>query len=108
PFSLFLLFRFGFLNWVRCKPVGPRRGEGEDGSRSLCASSTHARNPAMGPNIRICTKGTEMREHVILFCLLGLVLTATIILVIAPGAVTWALALIERVAPPGEGWSSRR
>src|SRR5262249_18101175 len=28
PFSLFLLFRFGFLNWVRCKPVGPRRGEG--------------------------------------------------------------------------------
>ena len=35
-----------------------------------------------------------MREHVLLFCLLGLVLTATIILVIA-GAVTWALALIE-------------
>jgi hypothetical protein len=32
-----------------------------------------------------------MREHVLLFCLLGLVLTATI----APGAVTWALALIE-------------
>jgi len=30
-----------------------------------------------------------------LFCLLGLVLTATIILVAAPGAVTWALALIE-------------
>src|SRR5262249_6267191 len=49
PFSLFLLFRFGFLNWVRCKPVGPRRGDGADGSRSLCASSTHARNPAMGP-----------------------------------------------------------
>jgi hypothetical protein len=37
----------------------------------------------------------DMREHVLLFCLLGLVLTATIILVIAPGAVTWALALIE-------------
>ena len=38
-----------------------------------------------------------MRERVLLFCfcLLGLVLTATIILVIAPGAVTWALALIE-------------
>jgi len=35
-----------------------------------------------------------VREHVLLFCLLGLVLTATIILVIAPGAVTWALALI--------------
>jgi len=29
-----------------------------------------------------------MREHVLLFCLLGLVLTA-------PGAVTWALSLIE-------------
>jgi hypothetical protein len=33
-----------------------------------------------------------MREHVLLFCLLGLVLTE---LVMAPGAVTWALALIE-------------
>ena len=40
-------------------------------------------------------QGTDMREHVLLFCLLGLVLTATIILVTAPGAVTWALALIE-------------
>jgi hypothetical protein len=40
---------------------------------------------------------SDMREHVLLFCfcLLGLVLTATIILVIAPGAVTWALAFIE-------------
>jgi hypothetical protein len=36
-----------------------------------------------------------MREHVLLFSLLGLVLTATTILVVAPGAVTWALALIE-------------
>jgi hypothetical protein len=36
-----------------------------------------------------------MREHVVLFCLLGLVLTAVIILMIAPGAVTWALSLIE-------------
>jgi hypothetical protein len=42
-----------------------------------------------------CTKGTDMREHVLLFCLLGLVLTGTIILLTAPGAVTWALALIE-------------
>src|SRR5262245_1002263 len=46
-------------NWVRCKPVGPRRGEGADGSRSLCAPSTHAGNPAMGPKrienwVRIC------------------------------------------------------
>ena len=38
---------------------------------------------------------TDMRERVLLFCLLGLVLTATIILVTAPGAVTWALSLIE-------------
>jgi hypothetical protein len=36
-----------------------------------------------------------MRERVLPFCLLGLVLTATIILVIAPGAVTWVLSLIE-------------
>ena len=35
-----------------------------------------------------------MREHVLLFCLLGVVLTATIILVIAPGTVTWALSLM--------------
>jgi hypothetical protein len=39
-------------------------------------------------------RGT-MREHVLLFCLLGLVLTATILLVTAPRAVTWALSLIE-------------
>jgi hypothetical protein len=36
-----------------------------------------------------------MREYVFLFCLLGLVLTAATILVIAPTAVTWALAIIE-------------
>jgi len=36
-----------------------------------------------------------MREQVLLFCLVGLVFTAAIILAIAPGAVTWALALIE-------------
>jgi hypothetical protein len=35
-----------------------------------------------------------MREHVLLFCLLGLVLTALIMLVIAPGTVTWALSLM--------------
>jgi hypothetical protein len=39
--------------------------------------------------------GSGMHEHVVLFCLLGLVLTAVIILMIAPGAVTWALSLIE-------------
>ena len=36
-----------------------------------------------------------MREHVFLFCLLGVVLTATIMLVTAPEAVTWALSLVE-------------
>src|SRR5215467_3437475 len=46
-------------------------------------------------NFCFCTRGTDVREHALLFCLLGLVLTATIILVAAPGAVTWALALIE-------------
>jgi hypothetical protein len=37
-----------------------------------------------------------MREHVLLFCfcLLGLVLTAAITLVSAPGTVTWALSLM--------------
>jgi hypothetical protein len=47
-----------------------------------------------GTSFCFCTEATDMREHVLLFCLLGLVLIATIILVIAPGAVTWALALI--------------
>ena len=36
-----------------------------------------------------------MREHVLLFCLLGLVLIATILVLTEPAAVTWALALIE-------------
>jgi hypothetical protein len=35
-----------------------------------------------------------MRDHVLLFFLLGLVLTAAIILVMAPGTVTWALSLM--------------
>ena len=36
-----------------------------------------------------------MRNRVLLFCLLGLVLIAAIMLLIAPGEVTWALSLIE-------------
>jgi hypothetical protein len=36
-----------------------------------------------------------MREHVLLFCLLGLLLTAAIMLMVAPGSVTWALSFIE-------------
>ena len=36
-----------------------------------------------------------MREHVLLFCLLGLVLIGAIMLLIAPGEVTWTLSLIE-------------
>jgi len=36
-----------------------------------------------------------MREHLLLFCLLGLLLIAVIILIIAPGPVTWALSLVE-------------
>jgi hypothetical protein len=35
-----------------------------------------------------------MRDHALLFCLLGLVVTAAIILVMAPGTVTWALSLM--------------
>jgi hypothetical protein len=36
-----------------------------------------------------------MREHVLLFFLLGLLLTAAIMLMIAPGSVTWALSFIQ-------------
>jgi hypothetical protein len=39
-----------------------------------------------------------MRDHVLLFCLVGLVLIAAIMLLLAPGEVTWALSLIE--GPP--------
>ena len=39
--------------------------------------------------------GSGMGERVFLFCLLGLLLTAAIMLMIAPGAVTWALSFIE-------------
>jgi hypothetical protein len=35
-----------------------------------------------------------MRDHVLLFCPLSLVLTALIMLVMAPGTVTWALSLM--------------
>jgi len=45
-----------------------------------------------------------MREHVLLFCLLGLVLTATILLMTAPGAVTWALAFLEAWISGLLGW----
>ena len=36
-----------------------------------------------------------MREHILLFSVLGLLLMAAIILMIAPGPVTWALSLID-------------
>ena len=36
-----------------------------------------------------------MRDNVFLFCLVGLVLIAAIMLLIAPGEVTWVLALLE-------------
>jgi len=42
-----------------------------------------------------------MRDHVLLFCLLGLVLTAMIMLVMAPGTVTWALSLMVDWADAG-------
>ena len=46
-------------------------------------------------NFCFCSEGTDMREYVLLFCLVGLVLIATILLVTEPAAVTWALALVE-------------
>jgi len=36
-----------------------------------------------------------MGERVLLFCLAGLLLTAAILLMIAPGSVTWALSFIQ-------------
>jgi len=36
-----------------------------------------------------------MGERVLLFCLVGLLLTAAIMLMIAPGSVTWALSFIQ-------------
>jgi len=36
-----------------------------------------------------------MGERVLLFCLVGLLLTAVVILMIAPGSVTWALSFIQ-------------
>src|SRR5262249_23142848 len=48
-FAIFSRKIFGFLKLGPAQGLGRRRGEGADGSRSLCASSTHARNPAMGP-----------------------------------------------------------
>jgi hypothetical protein len=47
-----------------------------------------------GSTFDFVLRGTDVREHVLLFCLLGLVLTATLLLVAAPGAVTWALSLM--------------
>jgi hypothetical protein len=38
-----------------------------------------------------------MRELVLLFCLLGLVLIVAIMLLIAPEEVTWALSLIDEM-----------
>ena len=39
----------------------------------------------------------RMREHVLLFWLLGLVLIAAIMLLIAPEEATWALSLIDEM-----------
>jgi hypothetical protein len=36
-----------------------------------------------------------MGERVLLFCLVGLLLTAVVLLMIAPGSVTWALSFIQ-------------
>jgi hypothetical protein len=36
-----------------------------------------------------------VREHILLFSVLALLLMAAIILMVAPGPVTWALSLID-------------
>src|SRR5215475_9466280 len=50
--------------------------------------------PCRAKSAKVVLRGT-MREHMLLFCLLGLVLAIAIMLVIQPGAVTWAVGLIE-------------
>jgi hypothetical protein len=62
--------------------------------RDGCAERVNSSDlPA--PTFAFVLRAPTMREHVLLFCLLGLVVIAATILVIAPGPVTWALALIE-------------
>jgi hypothetical protein len=39
--------------------------------------------------------GSGMGERAILFCLFGLAVAVAIILIIAPGPLTWALSLVE-------------
>ena len=51
----------------------------------------------IGDGRLISAIGTDMREHVLLFCLLRLVLIAAIMLLIAPEEVTWALSLIDEM-----------
>jgi hypothetical protein len=46
------------------------------------------RSDLPGSTFDFVLKGTDVREHLLLICLLGLVLTATIILATAPEAVT--------------------
>jgi hypothetical protein len=86
--------------WKRWHSQWPPRGrksesDNHDVGTAIWLRSARRLKRFTAPNFCFCTKGTDMREHVLLFCLLGLVLTAAIILMIAPGAVTWALALIE-------------
>ena len=67
---------------------------------TMSASATHWRAAHVNWFTRRgwCKRySTDMREHVLLFCLLGLVLIAAIMLLIAPEEVTWALSLIDQM-----------
>src|SRR5262249_1272847 len=44
--AFFVFWFFHFAIWVRCKPVGPRRGEGADGTRSLSLPSILSPSPS--------------------------------------------------------------
>ena len=61
----------------------------------MLSSSHISIDSAVQSALATSNQGTDMREHVLLFCLLGLVLAIAIMLVIEPGAVTWAVGLIE-------------
>ena len=51
--------------------------------------------PRFGCSGLVTDLPSSMDERALLFGLLGLLLTAAIMLAVAPGAVTWAMSLVE-------------
>jgi hypothetical protein len=86
--------------FILCPHRDPRSAQNHFSSsgksaRECDASASSACELVHTAGVAYALIDTDMREHVLLFCLLGLMLIAAIILVIAPAAVIWALAIIE-------------